>query len=488
MKKFILFFCVSLISISGLAQIITIIDKSDLQAIANVAVIGKINSATTDHNGKVDVSIFSKDEQLTFKHLAYHTYTTSKKDILEAGSIVFLTDQIIKLKEVVLSANKIEENKADIPQHIEVISSKQISFNNPQTTGDLLQQTGNVFIQQSQMGGSSPVLRGFEANKVLMVMDGVRMNNAIYRSGHLQNVITIDPNVLDRVEVVFGPGSVMYGSDAIGGVMAFFSKNPMLSGSDKLLVKSGFSSRYSSANNEMAGNVHLNFGSKKWAFLSSISYKNLGDLRMGANGRDSKYGDWGKSLFYAERMNGNDSMMTNSNSNIQKRTAYTQYDILQKILFQPNDHIKYILNLQYSNSGNVPRYDRLAEMDAGKLKYADWYYGPQSRLFASIRSQLHAKHGFCDDAAITAAYQNISEDRINRKFNKTAESHQEETVDVVSVNADFMKKITLKNELRYGLEAVYNHVASQAYNINIFNDVKTFNNVSRYPDNGSEYT
>lgn len=475
------------LAVTGFAQQIKILDKSDLQAIPNVAVIGKNYSVTSDKNGRVDISSFKADDLLTFKHIAYQSYTTTKKDIISSNNLVLLTDNVIKLDEVIFSANKIEENKSDIPHHIEVISSKQIAFNNPQTSGDLLQQTGNVFIQQSQMGGSSPVLRGFEANKILMVMDGVRMNNAIYRSGHLQNVITIDPNVLDRVEVIFGPGSVMYGSDAIGGVMSFYTKNPILSANDKLFVKAAAFTRYSSANNEIAGSVNVNLGMKKWAFLSSISYKNLGDLRMGNNGRDSKYGDWGKSLFYAERINGKDSMMSNDNPNVQKRSAYTQYDIMQKVLFQPNDNLKYILNLQYSNSSNIPRYDRLAELDGSNLKYADWYYGPQSRLFASLRTELKSKHNFYDNAAITAAYQNISEDRVTRKFNKTAESHQEETVDVLSLNVDFMKKMTAKNEIRYGVEAVYNHVGSVAYNINVNNDVKTFNNVSRYPDNGSDY-
>ncbi len=488
MRKLILLIAVSLISGMGITQTITIIDKSDLQAIANVTVTGNNYSTTSGKNGKVDLSNFMQDELLTFKHLAYQTITATRKELVNAGNRLLMTEHIIKLKEVVFSANKIEESKADIPHHIEVISSKQIAFNNPQTTGDLLQQTGSVFIQQSQMGGSSPVLRGFEANKVLMVMDGVRMNNAIYRSGHLQNVITIDPNMLDRVEVVFGPGSVLYGSDAIGGVMAFFTRQPILSYNDKMYVTSGISSRYSSSNNEMAGTINVNLGFKKWAFLTVISYKNLGDLRMGASGRDLKYGDWGKSLFFAERINAKDSMLTNSNPTIQKNSGYSQYDILQKVLFQPNTHIKYILNLQYSNSGDVPRYDRLTEMDAGKLKYADWYYGPQSRIFASLRTELKAIHGFYDNAVITAAYQNISEDRVNRRFNKTAESHQEETVNALSLNVDFMKNITLKNELRFGIEAVYNAVGSIAYNINVNTQLKTFDNVSRYPDDGSIYT
>ena len=90
----------------------------------------------------------------------------------------------------------------------------------------MLAQTGEVFVQKSQMGGGSPVIRGFEANKVLIVVDGVRLNNAIYRSGHLQNVITLEPSELESAEIVFGPGSVIYGSDALGGVMDFHTREP----------------------------------------------------------------------------------------------------------------------------------------------------------------------------------------------------------------------------------------------------------------------
>ena len=59
-------------------------------------------------------------------------------------------------------------------------------------------------------------------------MDNVKMNNLIYRAGHLQNIITVDPSILERVEVLYGPSSVSYGSDALGGVVVFRSKNPVL--------------------------------------------------------------------------------------------------------------------------------------------------------------------------------------------------------------------------------------------------------------------
>ena len=94
------------------------------------------------------------------------------------------------LNEVFIYSSKFAEKKKNIAQKIEVISAQQIALGNAQNTGDLLINTGQVFVQKSQQGGSSPVIRGFEASRVLLVVDGIRMNNAIYRAGHLQNVIT----------------------------------------------------------------------------------------------------------------------------------------------------------------------------------------------------------------------------------------------------------------------------------------------------------
>src|SRR3989338_8011325 len=128
------------------------------------------------------------------------------------------------------------------------------------TIADVMSNQGNVFVQKSQLGGGSPVIRGFETNKVLMVIDGVRMNNAIYRGGHLQNIVTLDNASFDKVEILFGAGSVIYGSDALGGVMHFYTKNPLLSSNDKLLVKANAFTRYQSAANGYTGHVDVSVG------------------------------------------------------------------------------------------------------------------------------------------------------------------------------------------------------------------------------------
>ena len=167
------------------------------------------------------------------------------------------------LEEIVISASKFQQNKRDIPQKIVSIDAKNIQFTNPQTSADLLENSGRVYIQKSQLGGGSPIIRGFSTNRLLITVDGVRMNNAIFRGGNLQNVISIDPFSIQNTEVTLGSGSVIYGSDAIGGVMSFYTKKPKLSYTDSLMFSGNTVVRYASASNERTGHFDFNLGYKK---------------------------------------------------------------------------------------------------------------------------------------------------------------------------------------------------------------------------------
>ena len=467
------------------AQKVRVINKTDLQPISNCSIynVDKTVSVTTDNKGIADISTFKNSDKLTFSHISFNPVEFDKSTFTAKITDIQLTIAVINLQEVVLSANKVEEKYRDLPVRVDIIPVRTIMFGNPQTTGDLLQQNGTVYVQQSQLGGGSPVLRGMETNRVLTVIDGVRMNNAIYRAGHIQNIITIDPNMLSRVEVVHGPGSVIYGSDAMGGVMHFYTRNPVLSNNDKVFTLGNAMLRYSSAANEYSQSFNVNVGGKKIAALLGASTKDIGDLRQGSK-RDEKYGDWGKCLYYAERIDGKDVMTANGDPLIQKNSGYSQYDLFGKVLFKPSPNYSLTLNMQYSNSSNIPRYDRLTEMTDEKLTYAEWYYGPQTRGLVSLKSEWLQPVKLYDHFQITAAYQYISEDRINRKFGKSKAKHQEETVKVFSLNVDFMKKVFGKSELRYGLEGVFNQVDSKAYNKNINNGEVTLDAASRYPDGG----
>jgi len=484
MKKFFTFLLLITAGIS-FAQQVRVIGKSDQQPISQCSIYNadKSVSVITDHEGIADISGFGPADKLTFSHISYVPIVIERPALAPGIAKIELTLATINLQEVVLSANKVEEPYRDLPVRIDIIPTRQIRFGNPQTSAELLQQNGTVYVQQSQQGGGSPVIRGMETNRVLLVVDGIRMNNAIYRSGHLQNVITIDPNMLSRVEVVHGPGSVIYGSDAMGGVMHFYTRNPVLSANNKLSTSGNVMLRYSTAANEYSQSFDVNVGGKKIAAIIGGSSKSIGDLRQGSN-RDSKYGDWGKCLYYAERTNNTDIMTPNADPLIQKNSGYKQYDLFAKVLIKPTAYQSLTLNAQFSNSGNIPRYDRLTEMKNGKLKYAEWYYGPQARAMVSVKSEWLKAMKMYDFARVTAAYQYISEDRISRSFGAAKKKYQEETVNILSLNADFMKKIFANSELRYGVEGILNLVGSKAYNQNVVTGEITRDAATRYPDGG----
>lgn len=128
------------------------------------------------------------------------------------------------MEEITVAANRQQDVKMNVPQQVYILSRDQIERANAQTAADLLTTDGLLTVQKSQQGGGSPMIRGFESSRVLLVMDNVKMNNLIYRAGHLQNIITVDPSILERVEVLYGPSSVSYGSDALGELWLFVLK------------------------------------------------------------------------------------------------------------------------------------------------------------------------------------------------------------------------------------------------------------------------
>ncbi|AEI50520.1 TonB-dependent receptor plug domain-containing protein [Runella slithyformis] len=390
-----------------------------------------------------------------------------------------LRSDTLQLDEVVISAGKFEQQKRTLPFQIEQISAKQIAFRNSQNAADMLMQTGQVFVQKSQGGGGSPVLRGFEANRILLVIDGVRMNNAIFRGGHLQNVLRIDQSMLERTEILLGPSSVVYGSDALGGVIHFRTLTPVLNSG----LKGNAYVRYSSANREKTGHINLSYGGVKWSYLGGFTYSDFGDVKQGAQ-RLSKYPTFGQLLSYPERQNGQDVAVTNPDPNMQVGSGYSQRDFYHKFIFQPSEHTRHTLNVQYSTTGNVPRYDRLTEVASGLPRFAEWYYGPEKRFLTSYQLDMTKRNALYDRAQLTVAYQDIEESRISRRFKNNNRKTQLEKVKVYTLNYDALKRIGIQ-EWKYGVEATYNDVRSTAFTTNVSTNAIAGAD-TRYPNGGSQ--
>ena len=475
----------------GFAQEITVVDPQN-NPIPNVAAFNslKTKSSLSSTDGTINLSRFSPKDTLFFQHPNYEILKIEKASI---GPTIILNLNLNMLDVIEVKETKNTDNIKNTAEKKIYISLSEISGLGGGTTADLLEKKGGVSVQKSQVGGGSPNIRGFEANKVLLIVDGVRLNNTIYRSGHLQNIITVDENMLDNIEIIFGPSSVLYGSDALGGTIhmktknLFFHPNHIFSGS--------ILSRYNSSYQGITSNITTSFSSPKYSTITSVSLKSFGDVKMGS-WRPHGYDDWGLVYHYVDK---NDSIVCNNDPEIQQGTGYQQYDFFNKMMFKVSDRVRITSNLQYSTSSNIPRFDKLNDGDSPciiettglcsnthSLKFHSYYYGPQERFFSSLRLSMFDY--YFDSSDVILGYQKIKESRhkwymddfldyLEDENNYDPPMHQYETVNAYSINTNMKKgPITL------GTETIYNDVVSTSdtNNENLWGLGDT-----RYPPEGS---
>ncbi len=465
-----------------LAQKLIVIDAADQKPIKDVAVYNdsKTRFGYTDLAGEFSINSFNDSDYLNFQHPSYENIRLTRKEIEESNYRVVMHYLTFDIEEFVVSANRWEQNKMEVPNKIVQVRKPEIDFMNAQTAADLLNLSDEVFVQKSQLGGGSPMIRGFATNRVLLVVDGVRMNTAIFREGNIQNVISLDPNIMESTEIIFGPGAIVYGSDAIGGVMNFNSRKALLSTSEKTNVKVEAMGRRSTANKETTGHVQFNIGGSKVAFLSSVTFSTFGDLMMG----NTRHPDYTRAN-YQKQVNGVDSMFVNTDPDLQVGTAYSQYNFTEKLRFQPTEKLNLVFASHISRSSDVPRYDRLIEYKDDVLKYGDWYYGPQLWIMNNLSVEWKPGSILFDQVKTVIARQDFEESRHDRKFDNPVIRQRYEKVIAYSANIDFEKSIGNK-EIYYGVEAVLNDVSSTAESWDLDLEVSSPES-TRYPDGENKY-
>ncbi len=477
MKKILLCGLFIVFSFIGMAQKITLINPNSGETIPGVTLTSENPkaSAVTNAVGEVDISVFKTANKIIIRSLGFETKSMSYYEMNTSAKKVTLTPSNFNLDEVVVSATRWRQAANDIPSKIISISAKEVALQNPQTAADLLGISGKVFIQKSQQGGGSPMIRGFATNRLIYTLDGVRMNTAIFRSGNIQNVINIDPFATQNTEVFFGPGSVIYGSDAIGGVMSFQTLTSQLSLTDKPLITGNAVSRYATANNERTGHFDVNIGLKKWAFVTSFSAWDYDHLRQGVNGPN----EYLKPI-YVKRIDSIDRIITQDDPLLQVPSAYSQINLMQKVRFKLSDKWDFQYGFHYSETSPYGRYDRHNRYRNSTLRYAEWNYGPQLWLMNNLSVTHNGMNGLYDELTLRLAHQRFEESRIDRSLNKDDRSTQKEAVNALSANIDFAKSISEKNTIYYGVEWVTNEVSSQGRITDISKGI-TVNGPSRYP-------
>jgi hemoglobin/transferrin/lactoferrin receptor protein len=462
----------------GQAQILTLTDQDTGEPLELATLVCEEPKAfaTTNAQGQADISAFKQADAIEIRSIGYETKVVSYGEIEQLGFKLQLHHTGLTLDYAVISATRWSQSVQRTPTKVATLSQEAVTLQNPQTAADLLSASGEVFVQKSQQGGGSPMIRGFSTNRLLISVDGVRMNTAIFRSGNLQNVISLDPFATERTEVLFGPGSILYGSDAVGGVMSFYTLTPQLSLTDQPVTSGKAVLRFASANNEQTGHFDVNVGWKKWASLTSITHTKYGDLRMGSHGPDDYLRP-----FYVERHDTSDVVVRNDDPLVQRPTAYSQLNMMQKVRYKPNEKWDLTHAFHYSTTTDYDRYDRHIRLKDGVPRSGEWAYGPQQWAMNQLSIANKAEAGVYDDMTLRLAHQFFEESRMDRDFNSTQRAVRLEEVNAYSMNLDLSKSLNDRHHLYYGLEAVYNDVNS----IGTDEDIRTGTSQpgpARYPD------
>ena len=440
------------------AQEIILLDALTELPIEGVSVSSKTKDlgVISNNMGITNLSVFSSKETLIIQHIAYQKIEQIKSSIQQ--KTIFLVLKTHSLENVEITESK--ESLKSTLKHLKITPAIMLKSQSAQTS-DLLEKTMGVSIQNSQNGGGSPNLRGMEANRLLIVVDGIPLNNTIFRSGHLQSTATINPIFLKDAEVLFGPASVAYGNGAMGGAILFSTKRPENKNSTQ------FTQQYESSSDAVFTSIISNYKTNNSANISGFSLKSYGNLKMGSN-RKHGFKNWGKEAIITE-------------NNIQKGTAYQQADFFHKTLFKLSNTNFLLFNSQFSTSSNINRFDKLNDIKDGEQKYKNWYYGPQKRFFQSARLKNYFQNFASDESVFTVAYQYIKESRHKQKNGDELLNNRTETLHILDFKSDFLKQFN-RFKLNYGFDSRFQKLNSTA---NLSDKNTHFYNTTRYPDGGA---
>ncbi len=474
------FICVNL-SFAQTVRVYNEITEFPLSEVLAVNATGK-DSIYSDRDGRFTIDVFQSNDTIFISHDSFETLKFTKDELREMNYEVYISpsEELMEIMNTIVS--NVEESSKDLPFALDIIGMDE--FNSFASAGGSEVGTfGKLSQQKSQFGGGTPILRGFDANKVLLVLDGVRLNNLLYRNGHFQNAVNVDNSILERAEIFYGPGAAIYGSDALGGVMLYTTKKPKMGSRKKKSITGNAYLQYSSVNNGKIAHADFNFGTKTFASLTSITYKDFGDIQIGSK-RITNYDEsYGLTPYYVAQINGVDEMVKNANQKMQLNTGYRQYDIIQKIDYTPSKKIDISLNLQYSTASNIGSYSMMNEWSGDHLRFAEANMKPVGRLFTSMNVLHKSNFPMFTNLSSNISYQRIDEERITRRFGKTNRLIQKEAINIAGVNLDFVKFFNI-NRLTYGLELAFSNLQSSAESQNI-NTLATSGGITRYPNDGN---
>ena len=339
------------------------------------------------------------------------------------------SDSIWYTEEIIVTATRSEQEVFNLPRSAVIVDATQLKYQSVTRMPDALMELPEIAVQRTTLGGGSPILRGLVGRHVLVLIDGMRLNNSTNRSGPHQYFNTIDANLVERIEVVNGPGSVLYGSDALGGIINIITKRSNTSGGFNLFSDT----RISAADEGVMQHIQMGYGYDGFGATLGISLKNFNDLRAGKH------------------------------IGVQTPTGYKQWDGLLLLDYAASDRSKISLSLQSTNQNEVPRFDRV---NAGKD--AQYIYDPQERRFAHLTFDQKFDNLFFRTIKVDVSYhhQNEGTNIISNK-NTTVEIQSRIKTSTFGVGVSFSSFIGSSHLLTYGFEYYHDWISSSRDTLNL---------------------
>ena len=329
------------------------------------------------------------------------------------------------LDSVIVTSRSIKILDTKNPFVISSITNQQIVEKGARTTPEALQGVSGVFIQKTNHGGGSAFIRGLTGNQTLIVLDGIRLNNAIYRYGPNQYLNTIDMFTVDKIDVLKGIGSVEYGSDAMGGVIHVKTKENASKELNKISLNN--TSKFISNGMEKTNRTAIQYAANKWDFIGGISLKKYGDLVGGEN--------IGK----------------------QNPTGYNELNYDLKTRIKLSNQGELIYSSQNTIQNNIPIYHKIV-LENFKTNQTDY----QIHYLNYLKYKYTSNKKWISEIIINASTQRSIEQRSIQKNNSNVFRNEADTVKNVGLTAEIVSKPYKNWNINSGFDYYKDEIFSEA--------------------------
>lgn len=333
------------------------------------------------------------------------------------------SDTIRLMDEVVVSATRDRVAGSRLPYAVGVYTRRDMQRQVSRTIPEALTGMAGIHIQKTNHGGGSPFVRGLTGNQTLIMVDGIRLNNSVFRYGPNQYMTLVSPDIVERIEVVKGSGSVSYGSDALTGVINILTTT--LDFSNRQTWSGRVTGRVTSSGIEYSGRPEIRYEGRRFAMVAGASVRQFGDLLGG------------------------------DTTGFQRPSGYRERSFDVKTLTDLGKGWRMTTSLQYLQQSDVPVYHKY-RLENFAVNDSD----PIGRTFGYIRLEKSIFPALDGKLTITGALQGMKEGRQARKNGSSVLRVEEDRVMTRSGAADLFLRFSSYWSSNSGVEVYADRVKS----------------------------